>query len=80
MPVVRPNATTTPAILVIAFIFCLLERFRLGMGLDTSALLAWITGLDDADRGAIAGALKKKFSLEVASEEVEGRGRVYRIR
>lgn len=50
------------------------------MGLDTSALLAWITGLDDADRGAIAGALKKKFSLEVASEEVEGRGRVYRIR
>ena len=30
-------------------------------------------------RGAIAGALKKKLRLEVSSEKVEGRGRVYRI-
>jgi len=30
-------------------------------------------------RGAIAGALKKKLGLEVASEKVEARGRVYRI-
>jgi hypothetical protein len=30
-------------------------------------------------RGAIAGALKKKLSLDVTSEKVEGRGRVYRI-
>ncbi len=30
-------------------------------------------------RGAIAGALKKKLGLEVVSEKVEGRGRVYRI-
>ncbi len=30
-------------------------------------------------RGAISGALKKKLSLEVTSEKVEGRGRVYRI-
>ncbi len=30
-------------------------------------------------RGAIAGALKKKLGLEVTSEKVEGRGRVYRI-
>jgi len=30
-------------------------------------------------RGAIAGALKKKLGLEVASDKVEGRGRVYRI-
>ena len=30
-------------------------------------------------RGAIYGALKKKLGLEVASEKVEGRGRVYRI-
>ena len=28
-------------------------------------------------RGAIAGALKKKLGLEVTSEKVEGRGRVY---
>jgi hypothetical protein len=30
-------------------------------------------------RGAIAGALKKKFGLDVTSEKIEGRGRVYRI-
>jgi predicted transcriptional regulator len=30
-------------------------------------------------RGAIAGALKKKLGLEVVSEKIEGRRRVYRI-
>ena len=30
-------------------------------------------------RGAIAGALKKKLGLEVLSDKVEGRGRIYRI-
>jgi Protein of unknown function (DUF3489) len=30
-------------------------------------------------RGAIAGALKKKLGLDVQSEKVEGRGRVYLI-
>jgi Protein of unknown function (DUF3489) len=30
-------------------------------------------------RGTIAGALKKKLGLEVASERIKGRGRVYRI-
>jgi hypothetical protein len=31
-------------------------------------------------RGAIAGALKKKLGLNVQSEKVDGRGRVYRIK
>ncbi len=30
-------------------------------------------------RGAFAGALKKKLALNIVSEKVEGRGRVYRI-
>lgn len=30
-------------------------------------------------RGAISGALRKKLGLDVTSEKVEGRGRVYRI-
>lgn len=30
-------------------------------------------------RGAIAGALKKKLGLNVTSEKVEGRGRIYKI-
>lgn len=30
-------------------------------------------------RGAISGTLKKKLGLDVTSEKVEGRGRVYRV-
>jgi uncharacterized protein DUF3489 len=30
-------------------------------------------------RGAIAGALKKKLRLQISSETVDGRGRVYRV-
>jgi hypothetical protein len=30
-------------------------------------------------RGALAGALKKKLGLDIQSEKVEGRGRVYRL-
>jgi hypothetical protein len=30
-------------------------------------------------RGAIAGALKKKLGIDVTSEKVDGRGRVYRV-
>ena len=30
-------------------------------------------------RGAMSGALKKKLGLEITSEKVDGRGRVYRI-
>ena len=30
-------------------------------------------------RGAMAGALKKKLGLEVTSEKVVGRGRVYKL-
>lgn len=30
-------------------------------------------------RGAMAGALKKKLGLEVSSEKIEGRGRVYKM-
>ena len=31
-------------------------------------------------RGVIAGVLKKKLGLDVTSEKIEGRGRVYRLR
>jgi len=30
-------------------------------------------------RGAMAGALKKKLGLDVTSEKVEDRGRVYKL-
>lgn len=30
-------------------------------------------------RGAMSGALKKKFDMTITSEKVEGRGRVYSL-
>lgn len=43
---------------------------------DISAATGWQS---HTVRGAMAGALKKKLGLEVTSEKVEGRGRVYRL-
>jgi len=43
--------------------------------------LAAATGwLSHTVRGALAGAVRKRLGLEVASEKIEGRGRVYRLR
>ena len=43
---------------------------------EIAAALDWQT---HTVRGAIAGALKKRLGLEVTSEKVEDRGRVYRL-
>jgi hypothetical protein len=43
---------------------------------EISAVTGWQA---HSVRGAISGQLKKKLGLEVVSEKLEGRGRVYRI-
>ena len=43
---------------------------------EIAKALSW---LPNTVRGAIAGALKKKLGLNVQSEKVDDRGRVYRI-
>ncbi|MBX9738688.1 MAG: DUF3489 domain-containing protein [Beijerinckiaceae bacterium] len=43
---------------------------------EIAAATGWLT---HTVRGAIAGALKKKLGLEVVSEKIEARGRVYRL-
>jgi Protein of unknown function (DUF3489) len=35
--------------------------------------------MEHSVRGAVAGALKKKYGLTILSEKVEGRGTVYQI-
>ena len=46
----------------------------------TIANLAKATGWQrHTVRGAISGALKKKLGLEITSEKIESRGRIYRI-
>ncbi|HVI27288.1 DUF3489 domain-containing protein [Hansschlegelia sp.] len=44
---------------------------------EMAAATGWLT---HTVRGALAGAIKKRLRMEVTSEKVEGRGRVYRVR
>ena len=48
-------------------------------GASTAEIVAAFGWQPHTVRGAIAGALKKRLGLQVGSEAIEGRGRVYRI-
>ena len=52
---------------------------RLPKGATIDEIVAAFGWQPHTVRGAIAGALKKKLGLEVTSEKIEGRGRVYHI-
>ena len=57
----------------------LIEMLRAQEGATIEEIMAETGWQSHTVRGAIAGALKKKLGLEIASEKVEDRGRVYRI-
>ncbi len=57
----------------------LIEMLRAPEGATIAEIVAVTGWQPHTVRGAIAGALKKKLGLDVTSEKVEGRGRVYRI-
>jgi len=57
----------------------LIAMLRTPEGATIAEIVAATGWLPHTVRGAFAGALKKKLGLEVASEKVEGRGRVYRL-
>ena len=48
-------------------------------GASTQEIVAAFGWQPHTVRGAIAGALKKRLGLQIGSEVIEGRGRVYRI-
>ena len=48
-------------------------------GASTTEIVAAFGWQPHTVRGAIAGALKKRLGLQIGSEMIEGRGRVYRI-
>jgi len=48
-------------------------------GATVPEIIAATNWLAHTIRGAMAGALKKKLGLQITSEKVEGRGRVYRV-
>ncbi|MEX5728580.1 hypothetical protein Ga0609869_001933 [Rhodovulum iodosum] len=57
----------------------LIEMLRAGGGATIDEIVAETGWQPHTVRGAFAGALKKKLGLEVTSEKVEGRGRVYSL-
>jgi hypothetical protein len=57
----------------------LIEMLRAEGGATIDEIVAETGWQPHTVRGAFAGAIKKKFGLEVTSEEVEGRGRVYSL-
>ena len=59
-----------------ARLIALLERKEGATIADLTKAMNW---QPHSVRGAISGTLKKKLGLDVTSEKVEGRGRVYRI-
>ncbi|WP_342743749.1 DUF3489 domain-containing protein [Salibaculum halophilum] len=66
-----PRTGTKPAKLI--------EMLRAEGGATIDEIVAETGWQPHTVRGAFAGALKKKLGLEVASEKVEGRGRVYSL-
>ena len=48
-------------------------------GASTEEIVAAIGWQPHTVRGATAGALKKRLGLQIGSEVIEGRGRVYRV-
>ena len=57
----------------------LIAMLRAPDGATIAEIMAATSWQSYTVRGAMAGALKKKLGLEVTSEKVEGRGRVYRL-
>ena len=57
----------------------LIEMLRAEGGATIDEIVAATGWQPHTVRGAMSGALKKKLGLEVTSEKVEGRGRVYRL-
>ena len=58
----------------------LIDMLRRDEGATIEEVVAATGWQSHTVRGAIAGALKKKLGLDVGSEKVEARGRVYRIK
>jgi len=58
----------------------LIAMLRAPKGATIEEIMAATSWQSHTVRGAMAGALKKKLGLEVTSEKVEGRGRVYALK
>ncbi|MBM1222725.1 DUF3489 domain-containing protein [Ponticoccus sp. SC2-23] len=57
----------------------LIAMLRMPNGATIEEIMAATGWQSHTVRGAMAGALKKRLGLEVSSEKIEGRGRVYSL-
>jgi len=57
----------------------LITMLRAESGASIDEIMAATGWQSHTVRGAMAGALKKKLGLDVTSEKVDGRGRIYRL-
>ncbi len=57
----------------------LIEMLKRPEGATIDEIVNALTWQSHTVRGAMSGALKKKLGLEIESEKVDGRGRVYRL-
>ena len=57
----------------------LIDMLRCEGGATTDEMAAATSWQVHSIRGALSGILKKKLGLEVTSEKIKGRGRVYRV-
>ncbi len=57
----------------------LIAMLRAPDGATIEEIIAALQWAPHTIRGAMAGVLKKKLGLEVTSEKVDGRGRIYRL-
>ena len=76
---VGPAAPATPKVRAGTKQAQLIEMLRRPEGATIDEIVAAFGWQPHTARGAIAGALKKKLGLDVTSEKVDERGRVYRI-
>src|SRR5690606_15230080 len=58
----------------------LIEMLRADGGATIDEIVAETGWQAHTVRGAMSGALKKKLGLNITSEKVEGRGRIYQVR
>lgn len=86
--ITEAETTATPVETVIAPIQrrkgtkqdALIEMLRAPGGTSIEEIASALEWAAHTVRGAMAGPLKKKLGLEVTSEKVEGRGRVYALK
>ncbi len=78
-PSAAPAASKTPTVRAGTKQAALIDLLRTERGATIDELATALGWQAHTVRGAMAGALKKKLGLEVTSEKVESRGRVYRL-